>query len=239
MIELVFFDAGDTILRPHPSFAELFARVCRDEGREVKASDVQAIKDRIAPHLIDLAPGEEELEAISYFGSSGSEEESRRFWRYLYRRFLAELQIDDEPLADRLLEVFSHSGSYKLFDDVLPAFDELHSNGLRLGLISNFEGWLEELLVELEVGHLFDTKVISGVDGVEKPDPAIYELALQRAGVPASAALHVGDSPVMDVEPARSIGLHVVLLDRLNRYPEVDCPKITSLEDLSRFVLKH
>ena len=238
MIEVVFFDAGDTILRPHPSFAELFATVCRDEGRAVDAEEVQSIQNRIAPHLIDLAPVEGE-EAISYLGSSASEEESRRFWGYLYRRFLAELNIEDDSLANRLLDVFSHSGSYKLFDDVLPTFGKLRAAGLSLGLISNFEGWLEELLVELEVGHLFDTRVISGVDGVEKPDPAIYELALRRAGVAASAALHVGDSPVMDVEPARSVGLQVVLLDRMNRYEGVKCPKIASLEELPHFVLKH
>ena len=48
------------------------------------------------------------------------------------------------------------------------------------GLISNFEEWLEEMLVELEVGHLFDVSVISGTEGLEKPDPAIFHLALER-----------------------------------------------------------
>ena len=76
-----------------------------------------------------------------------------------------------------------------------------------MGLISNFESWLEEMLVELEVGHHFEPAIISGIEGVEKPDPTIYEIALEKAGVAPENAVHVGDSPGMDVEPASLVGI--------------------------------
>ena len=226
MIEMVFLDAGETILHPHPSFAELFAQICARRGRVVTAAQVEAIQQALAPHLVDLA------EDTGVAGPSLSAEGSETFWTYLYRRFLRELGIEDEELVAELYERFSSSASYRLFDDVLPALDELSRAGLRLGLISNFEGWLEEMLVELEVGHLFDPKVISGTAGVEKPDPRIYEIALEEAGVAAGSCLHVGDSPVLDVDPARLVGMRAVLLDRFGRYPHVDVVAIGSLGEL-------
>ena len=231
-VEMVFFDAGETILHPHPSFPELFSRTCKESGRDVEATEVHDVQSRLAPHLLELAR-ESGVEAPSL-----SADASMRFWTYLYRRFLNEFGIDDEKLARRLFEVFSDSASYRLFDDVLPVLAELSGSGYRIGLISNFEGWLEKLLVELEVGHLFDTSVISGVAGVEKPDPRIYEMALERAGLPGPQAVHVGDSPALDVVPARSVGMTAVLLDRLGRYPSHDEPRIASLEDLPAVLSK-
>jgi putative hydrolase of the HAD superfamily len=229
-IEIVFFDAGETLVHPHPSFGELFAMVAHDHGYDVSADTVRAVQDRLAPHLIDIAE-----ETGAEFPSL-SREASETFWSYLYKRFLEELGIADESLVAKLYATFSSSSSYKLFDDVIPTLEELKRRRYRLGLISNFEGWLEELLMELEVGHIFDTTVISGIEGVEKPDPLIYRIALERAGVEPGAAMHVGDSPVLDVEPAKEVGMKAVLLDRVGRYPRADDPKIVSLKELPPLV---
>jgi putative hydrolase of the HAD superfamily len=230
MIEVVFFDAGETILHPHPSFPELFAEVCSRRGRAVQPEDVGDVQQRLAPHLVELANESGITEP------SLSAADSLTFWSYLYRRLLGELGIVDEELVRELYSVFSSSSSYRLFDDVLPVLDELKRKGYRLGLISNFEAWLEEMLVELEVGHLFEIAVISGLEGMEKPDPGIYRRALERAGVEAARAVHVGDSPSLDVEPAASVGMTAVLLDRRNRYPDSSAPRVSSLSQLPALV---
>lgn len=232
MIEIVFFDAGETLLRPHPSFSELFASTSRAYGVEVSPEDVHRVQSEMAPHLVDLVEDAEAEENLSYKGSSLSEEESERFWMHLYRRLLRALGIEDEGLARALFDVFSSSASYKLFDDVLPTLDAVSAAGYRMGLISNFERWLEQMLVDLEVGHHFEPSIISGIVGIEKPDPAIYELALERAGVAPENAVHVGDSPEMDVRPAASIGIQGILLDRAGRYPGAKNHRISSLEEL-------
>jgi putative hydrolase of the HAD superfamily len=229
VIEAVFFDAGETLVRPHPSFAELFAEVCAENGAIVSVDDVRRVQEELAPHLVDIA------EDTGVANPTFSTEASRRFWTYLYRRFLQELGIEDPALEGALYERFSDSSSYMLFDDVLPTMDALQDT-YRLGLISNFEGWLEERLVELEVGLRFEVVVISGVDMVEKPDPAIYEVALERMGLPPQRCVHVGDSIKLDVEPAAAVGMRPVLLDRADRYPDPPCPKITSLEGLAPLV---
>lgn len=233
-VDIVFLDAGETILYPHPSFSELFARIVTEAGVPVSAQDVEDVRRRLAPHLVDLAE-----DSRAEGGLSLSEEASRTFWTFLYRRFLAELgHDDDEGLVERLFTVFSSTSTYRLYDDVLPAVAELSARGYRLGLISNFERWLEEMLVELEVGHVFDVAVISGIEGVEKPDASIYELALSKAGVPAERAVHVGDSPGLDVAPASSVGIRTVLLDRLGRYADHDGHRVASLKELPDLLSK-
>ena len=226
MIQIVFFDAGETILHPHPSFPELFAQVVNDKGHVVSIEDARSVQSRLAPHLVDLA------EDSGVTDPSLSADASLHFWSFLYRRLLAELGIEDEALVQRLYETFSDSSSYRLFDDALPAMSALRGAGYRLGLISNFEEWLEEMLVELEIGDLFDVRVISGLEGVEKPDRRIYELALERAGLDPGSAAHVGDSPAMDVEPAKSVGIHAILLDRFDRYPDAEVTRVRSLQEL-------
>lgn len=227
MIEIVFLDAGGTMLDPHPSFAELFALVCVESGRPIDAALVQDVQERIAPHLVELL-----AEAGLDQGPSLSPEASRAFWTFTYRRFLGELGIVDENLVERLYERFSDPSSYRLYDDVVPALAQLADAGYRLGVISNFDEWLETMLIEMEIHQSFDTHVISGMEGVEKPDPAIYRLALDRAGVAAGSSVHVGDSPAMDIEPARAAGLNAVLIDRVGRYADASGTRITSLKEL-------
>lgn len=231
-IEMVFLDAGETLIHPHPSFPELFAAVCAQNGFAVEASTVAEVQERLAPHLVDLA------EDTGVTEPSLDPEDSLTFWTFLYRRLLEELDVDEPSLPRKLYDTFSDSTSYKVFDDVLPALARLEDEGLRLGLISNFEGWLQKILVEQELGDSFDVSVISGLEGVEKPDPQIYRLAVERAGIEPDAAVHVGDSYAMDVVPARAVGINAILLDRVGRYRDVDCPTISSLEELPLLVTK-
>jgi HAD superfamily hydrolase (TIGR01549 family) len=108
----------------------------------------------------------------------------------------------------------------------------LRDAGLRLGIISNFEEWLERLLDQLRVREYFDVRVISGVEGMEKPDPRIFELAMSRAGVDAGSSVHVGDSPTFDVEPAGALGMFPVLIDRRERFPDAPGTRIASMREL-------
>ena len=229
-IEIVFFDAGETLIHPHPSFPELFAEICADAGVDVSAGDVAEVQQRLAPHLVDLA------EDTGVDKPSLSPDGSRVFWSHLYRRFLGELGVEDDSLVGRLYERFSSVSSYALFDDAVSSIKSLSEAGYRIGLISNFEGWLDEMLVELELGDVFETKVISGLVGIEKPDPEIYRLALKEADADPGAAAHVGDSPGLDVEPASSVGMHPILIDRFDRYVDHPVTRIKSLNELTKVV---
>ena len=231
-IEIVFFDAGETLLRPYPSFPELLTRICAEEGYVISADAAAEAQQRLAPHLVELA------DETGIDKPSLDPEHSRIFWTHLYRRITGELGIEDERLVETLFSRFSHPSSYRLFDDALPCLTALQKAGFRLGLISNFEGWLQEMLTEMEVGHLFDVSVISGFEGMEKPDRGLYDLALERASVAGDVAVHIGDSPKMDVEPASEVGMTGILLDRYDRYPDAQGPRVSSLSEVPSLLEK-
>jgi putative hydrolase of the HAD superfamily len=98
--------------------------------------------------------------------------------------------------------------------------------------VSNFEEWLEGLLERLGVRSYFEVRVISGVEGMEKPDPRIFQLAMERAGVEPAASAYVGDNPEFDVDPALALGMFPVLIDRRERFADAPVARITTLAEL-------
>jgi len=109
----------------------------------------------------------------------------------------------------------------------------LAGRGFTLGVVSNADGRIEGDLGRLGLAAHFATVVDSHVVGVEKPDPRIFALALERLGAEASAAVYVGDVFAIDVLGARRAGLRAVLVDVLGCYPgPVDGPRIRALGEL-------
>ena len=228
-VRAVFFDAGETLLYPHPSFAEVFTEVLRDEDHAVDPATVQAVVSAYSQRFTEL------LESGEGRLWSTSRERSRTMWRGVYDHFLTEVGVppaEHDHLFERLYARFTDLATYRLHPDAIPVLDRLKALHLTLGLISNFEAWLERLLEALEVARYFDVIVISGVEGVEKPDPEIFRIALDRAGVAPEDAVYVGDHPFFDVDAARDAGLVPVLIDRRGRHQDADAVRITSLEDL-------
>ncbi len=72
--------------------------------------------------------------------------------------------------------------------------------------------------------------------GVSKPDPAIFQLALDVLGVPPEHALHVGDTPAADVEGAWAAGVTPVLVDPYGLHPTIVCARVASLDEVPGLV---
>jgi putative hydrolase of the HAD superfamily len=221
----VFFDAGETLVHPHPSFYQLFSDVLAREGHTV---DPEVVRDRlyVVSDRFRRAAVENELWTTSL-------ERSRRFWHEVYEIFLRGLGLPtDVDLIDTVYREFTDLANYALFDDVVPALERIRGAGLILGVVSNFEEWLERLLEQLGVRPYFDVRVISGIEGLEKPDPRIFRLAMERAGVEPERSVYVGDNPEFDVDPALAVGMYPVLIDRRDRFPDAPGRRIASLEEL-------
>lgn len=206
------FDAGETLVHPSPSFPELFVDVLRREGVERTTDAVVNASGAVFQRFSEAARDDDLW--------TTSPERSARFWHGVYERMLTELGLpSDDGLPGRMYETFTDLGNYALFDDVLPALDALEAQGLVLAIVSNFEAWLDDLLRVLGVRDRFVVRVISGIEGVEKPDVRIFEAALDRLGVRPDEAVYVGDNPEFDVEPAELVGMASVLIDRRGRFP--------------------
>jgi putative hydrolase of the HAD superfamily len=176
--------------------------------------------------------------------AGGSTEADGTFLLYV-RRIVAGLAGED-PAADdglvrRLLRGVRSIPTQQLWSEVLPGVPEalaaLRDAGIRRVVVSNSDGTVEQGLADAGLGHLLDAVVDSAVVGVEKPHPGIFEHALAAAGVRPSRALHVGDLYAVDVVGARAAGVHALLLDPFDDWPDVDCLRARDLADAVRRLL--
>jgi HAD superfamily hydrolase (TIGR01549 family) len=131
--------------------------------------------------------------------------------------------------AVEMTRAWEHAQNFDIFDDVLPTLAELRRHGLLIGLVSNTGRDLDEFV--RHHGLNVDASLSSGRHGKTKPHPTIFRAALELLGVEPEAAVMVGDSIDDDVEGARAAGIRGLLLDRENRYPEVE-EKLTDLRPL-------
>ena len=208
-LECVLFDAVDTLLAPAPSFQGRFVAVAAEHGVPLEEAAVDAA---LAAAAREAAWPEDWTDPAT----------QRAFWLGFYREVLGSLGHTTEELAEALFLAFSDPGGYRLFDDVRPALDELARRGITLGLVSNFEPWLDEVLALQGITDRFAAVAISGTLGVAKPDPRIFKAALDEAGADPAATVHVGDQPVNDVAGALAAGIIPVLIDRFGRHPDAD-----------------
>jgi putative hydrolase of the HAD superfamily len=115
-----------------------------------------------------------------------------------------------EAMAEEVFAVFYRvRNEVTLYDDVLPALERLHGR-FRLFAISNGNADL----AAIGLARFFEHAVAARDAGVLKPDPRIFALLLQRAGVAAERALHAGDDVLADVEGARRAGIIPVWVNR-------------------------
>ena len=222
----VFFDAGETLVHPAPSFPELFSAVLTREGHPRTDDEVRHASAVISERFSAAAKANDLW--------TTSPERSERFWGSVYDLMIEALELPSaNGLRATMYAEFTDLSNYALFDDVPSALAHLRSQGVILGIVSNFEPWLEDLLGSLGVRDAFPVRVISGREGIEKPDPRIYELAMQRAGVTPAESAYVGDNPEFDVDPPAALGMFPVLIDRRNRHPEHAGIRLTHLDQLA------
>ena len=118
--------------------------------------------------------------------------------------FLEACQADLDPTA--FAPDFDAAIEFRLLPDVVPALDALQAAGFSLACVANWDISLTDHLEGLGLTQRFQATVSSAEAGSQKPDPRPFELALERLGVPASRALHCGDSDA-DREGAARAGL--------------------------------
>jgi putative hydrolase of the HAD superfamily len=118
------------------------------------------------------------------------------------------------------------------------ALGRLRAVGLRLGVVSNSDGRVEQALQAAGLRHYFDVVIDSSLAGVEKPDPRIFQAALDALGVEPGEALYVGDLYEIDVLGARAAGIDAVLLTASPAEPGRHCRTAGSVHELVDVLLR-
>ena len=217
MTRAVFFDAGNTLLRMNyrviaDRLATHDVRVTPDAVMRAEwRARVRLDEDVFAPSRPDV--------------STESRASAGRYVRYL----LEALGVRDEAVVSALVD---WRRSYNLpvglwntpDPQAEPALRLARERGLRAAVISNSNGSVRSILESLGLATHLDFVLDSFEVGVEKPDPRIFGLALERAGVRPAEAVYVGDLYSVDVRGARGAGLGAVLLDPGGHWGPRDCP---------------
>jgi len=223
--EAVLFDALGTLVRLEPPWDRLPALLRARHGVEVSEDDAR--RAMLAEMSYYRAHHREGRDAASL------RDLRRRCAEVLREELPAVASLPEEALVEALLDAIR----FTPYPDAAPALGVVRSLGLRAAVVSNWDCSLGSVLEDLGLGGLLNVVVTSAQAGAAKPDPAIFEFALQEVRCSAENALFVGDSPETDIAGARSAGLRAVLIDRS---PSIghsgDVETIPSLEGLPELI---
>jgi len=207
--ELVTFDCAQTIIQVRWT-VEGFARDCAqhvgiDLPDEAYSDYRRAYFERL-PEFLALNLRRDPAE--------GAE-----FWRrlagdWLERHGLSRHKATALWEASERLGFGPDSILFSPYADVVPCLDQLKTMGVRVAVVSNWDYSLHRVLGMFGLHERFELVLASLEEGVEKPDPRLFEICLDRLGVSPDRALHVGDDPIDDLGGATAAGMRALLIDR-------------------------
>lgn len=217
-VETVLLDAGGVLLDLDYPYLRRLIEARRGKVTEEALSRYEAIARREVHHQV--------REGGSTSGA----------WRDYFHIILGKAGVDGDEQAeviDSLWEAHQRFGLWTVaIEGATETVADLKSRGYRIGVVSNAEGRVERDLEGAGFAGMFETVVDSHHVGVEKPDPRIFEVALERMGVDSKTAVFLGDVPAVDVAGAEAAGLRPVLLDRHDLYADLEVPRLAHIREL-------
>lgn len=216
----MFLDAGGVLV--YPNWTRVSDTLVR-HGVRVSAAALAAAE----PHAKKRLDSGETVRATN---------DQQRGWTY-FNLVLTDAGI---PLSDAtaaaLAELHVYHEQSNLWEtvphEVRPALAALRARGYRLVVVSNANGTLHRAFDRLGLTPLLDIVFDSHLEGVEKPDPRFFRIALERSDATPETTVHVGDLYHVDVVGARAAGITPVLLDSAGLYHDCDCLRMQSLAGL-------
>jgi REG-2-like HAD superfamily hydrolase len=223
-IRAIFFDAGNTLMfldykfvAEHISAAGVAASA--DDVRRAEFGSRRAVDDYMARNPV----------------SDGN----AVWWIYFSTLFRGVGLTEEAAMRASLERIREKDKQYSLWSYTPAESGEtlalLKADGYKIGIISNADGRLARVLEDTGLTAHLDFALDSAVVGFEKPDPRIFRLALERAGEPPEACVHVGDIVAADVVGARSVGIRPVLIDPAGM-DEPPCDSIRELPEIIELI---
>ena len=227
MIKAISFDFYNTLVQFWPPLSEIQQAACQELGISVAKEGIDQ-----GYSVADVYFNQENADGPLALRN----EENRLSFFARYEQII--LENAGVPVSLGLAEqiwkmAMSVPKDFIPFDDAIPALAALHSDGYRLGVLSNLRRDMGALCQRLGLSPYLDFCISAEDAGAEKPHPPIFLAALEQMSADPNETVHVGDQYGSDVLGARAVGMHSVLLDRGGWNTKVnDCPKISSLSEL-------
>lgn len=230
VIKAVLFDFGGTLFDYHPPNNEIWARVAKQFGYSIHSEEPGLIKA-----IVDQRERFESLRVAVIDGKKNKITPDD--WHEMNRITLRSLGIDDPEAVSVVSQMFDKRiGQFKIYPDTEDTLLKLKSEGIKLALVSNVSPDLaiprRSILKEHGIHDLFSTIILSSEVGIEKPDPVIFNQALEKLGIDDPVeVIHVGDDIITDVRGSREAGINPVLFDPTG-LRRADCDIISSISGI-------
>ena len=188
-VEAITLDVGGTLIEPWPSVGHIYAEVAARHG-------VQAEPEELTRRFVQVWQAQD---AFQY---------TRADWAAVVDATFEGLgtQLPSQTFFGELYSHFAKAECWHVYEDVIPTLTALRRQGIRLGVISNWDDRLRPLLKSLELAHWFEVIHVSAEIGAHKPDARIFQTAAESLGIPPARILHVGDGEHEDHQGALAGG---------------------------------
>jgi HAD superfamily hydrolase (TIGR01662 family) len=232
-IKAVFFDLDGTLRHSVPSGGEVFTDYVVTLGLAV--NDEARLRALRWEHLYWASSVDLRDDLLAHAG------ETENFWIEYSRRRLIALGASPQWAREFAAKASVHMGEFYRPESIVPedvrrALPQLKQAGYILGVISNRDKPFLDVLKHHGIDEFFDFSLAAGEVNVFKPEPGVFEHALQRLNLSPQEAIYVGDNYYADVVGARRAGLQPVLYDPLGIFPDPDCATIKSFDELNSII---
>jgi HAD superfamily hydrolase (TIGR01549 family) len=234
-IETIIFDLDGTLRHSVPSADDTQFRIAHQQGI-VDDPKLKSLGTRWAHYY--WAQSEDLFNDMRRFGGHDGE-----FWVNYGYRYLRALKVPEDramEAAPRLTAMME--AEYEPENTVYPCVPEtleaLKDAGFMLGLVSNRSQPCQDECLELGLLEYFEFTYVAAEVEAWKPDPRIFDRALELTTSTPNQVVYVGDNYYADIVGATNAGLQPVLLDEKGIFPEAECTVIDRLEDLVDLLIK-
>jgi FMN phosphatase YigB (HAD superfamily) len=231
MIKAIFFDLDGTIRLNEPRGTDVFSEHAARLGLRVREDDL--LRAMRWEHYY-WANSHELKDDVEELGRLTDE----HWLRYAHRQLVAlgastkEAQTLARKINEYMLAAYEPRS---VVPEELPAvLEALTQAGIKLGVISNREKPLQDVLTEIGLIQHFPYSLASGEIRVWKPDPQVFVHACGQVGVEPAESAYVGDNWFADVVGAKAAGLTPVLYDPRGIFDDPECAVIVSFDELPR-----
>lgn len=204
-IRYIWFDLGYTLV--YQDREQVFIRYLTEQGIDMPKKRIEEAYHLADKYFMREFPGVLAGDRDTFFP-----------WYLGVLNHLLGLRFHLTEQYRRIREIQQESGAgWRAFPFAHTVLQRLKERSYGIGLISNWDRTARDVLAETGLLPLLDEIVISSEVGVEKPDRAIFQLALERAGAEPGECLYVGDNYYDDIVGSRQAGMQSCLINRFGR----------------------
>jgi putative hydrolase of the HAD superfamily len=209
--QVIFLDAVGTLFGVKGSVGEIYGQIASQFGVE---TEPEKLNNAFYQSFKNSSPL-----AFSTTNTAKIKELEFEWWKAIAEETFVRAGGRDrvtnfDDFFDELYLHFSTAEPWEVYSDTITSLETWQKQGIELGIISNFDTRIYQVLQILELRQYFLSITISSTTGVAKPNPKIFHTALEKHNCNPDNAWYIGDSLKEDYFGAKSLGIKSFLLQR-------------------------